>query len=137
MLLSIINRERRFSMRLAIAAAALAVATIGITGSVLAQDMDLMQFADPDGDGKVTAAEFTSFSEQGWSFFSQGADKVKVADLDPMAKPAFVGVTPDAEGFVTKAAYMAAVPARFKAADKDGDGVLSAAELNGSMKPVG
>jgi hypothetical protein len=136
MLLSIINRERRFLMRLAIAAAALLVATMGVTGSAWAQDMDLMQFADPDGDGKVTLAEFTSFSEQGWGFFSQGADKVKVADLDPMAKPAFVGVTPDAEGFVTKAAYMAAVPARFKAADKDGDGVLSAAELNGSMKPA-
>lgn len=118
-------------------AAILAAATICLSASVHAQDIDLMQFADPDGDGKVTMAEFTAFSEQGWGFFSQGADKVKIADLDPMAKPAFVGVTPDADGYVTKAAYMAAVPARFKAADKNGDGVLSAAELNASMKPAG
>ena len=123
-------------MRLAIAVAALAVSSLGLVGTVHAQDMDMMQYADADMDGKVTAAEFTAFSEQGWGFFSQGADKVKVADLDPMAKPSFVGVAPDAEGFVAKAAYMAAVPARFKAADKDGDGVLSAAELNGSLKPV-
>lgn len=123
-------------MRLTIAAA-LAAATIFAAGHVYAQDIDLMQFADPDGDGKVTLAEFTAFSEQGWGYFAQGADKVKLAELDPMAKPAFAGVTPDAEGYVTKTAYMAAVPARFKAADKNGDGVLSAAELNASMKPAG
>jgi hypothetical protein len=123
-------------MRMGIAAI-LAAATLCIAGSVHAQDIDLMQYADPDGDGKVTMAEFTAFSEQGWSFFSQGADKVKVADLEAMAKPSFAGVTPDAEGYVTKTAYMAAVPARFKAADKNGDGVLSAAELNAALKPAG
>jgi hypothetical protein len=118
-------------------AAILAAATICLSAGVHAQDIDLMQYADPDGDGKVTMAEFTSFSEQGWGFFSQGADKVKVVDLDPMAKPSFVGITPDAEGYVTKTAYMAAVPARFKAADKNADGVLSAAELNAALKPAG
>lgn len=123
-------------MRLGIAAV-LAAATLSIAGAVHAQDIDLMQYADPDGDGKVTMAEFTAFSEQGWGFFSQGADKVKVADLEDMAKPSFAGVTPDAEGYVTKAAYMAAVPARFKAADTNGDGVLSAAELNAALKPKG
>lgn len=122
-------------MRIAIAAAALVVAMAGFAGMASAQDMDLMQYADADSDGKVTGAEFTSFSEQGWAFFSQGADKVKIAELDPMAKGAFVGVTPDANGEVTKEAYMAAVPARFKAADKNGDGVLDAAELNGSIAP--
>lgn len=123
-------------MRLAIAVAALAVSSLGLVGAVHAQDMDMMQYADTDMDGKVTAAEFTAFSEQGWGFFSQGADKVKLSELDDMAKGAFVGVTPDANGEVTKALYMAAVPARFKAADKDGNGALSAAELNASMKPA-
>jgi hypothetical protein len=102
-----------------------------------AQDMDLMQFADPNGDGKVTPEEFAAFREQGWNYFSQGAEKVKVADLDPMAKGAFIGVTPDADGYVTRAAYLAATPARFKAADKNGDGVLDRDELNNSVKPAG
>ena len=122
-------------MRLAIAVATLIVTSAGVTGMVHAQDMDLMEYADTDKDGKVTQAEYTSFAEQGWSYFAQGADKVKVADLDAMAKPAFAGITPDAQGYVTKEAYMAGVPARFKAADKNGDGWLSAAELNGSMAP--
>lgn len=121
-------------MRAAIVIAILA-ASAGLTGAAPAQDVDLMQYADTDTDGKVTLAEYTAFSEQGWGFFSQGADKVKVSELDDMAKGAFAGITPDAAGYVTKAAYMAGVPARFKAADKDGNGTLSAAELNATMKP--
>lgn len=124
-------------MRVAIVAAALAVLAAGWTSQAWAQDVDLMQYADADHDGKVTAAEFTAFSEQAWNYFAQGADKVKVADLDPTAKGAFNGVAPDADGYVTKDAYMAAVPARFKAADKNGDGVLDAAELNAAMRPPG
>ena len=96
-----------------------------------------MQFADPNMDGKVTAEEYSAFSTQGWDFFSQGADKVKVADLDPAAKGAFSGIAPDADGNVTKAAYLAGIPDRFKAADKNGDGTLNAAELNATMKPPG
>jgi len=94
-----------------------------------------MQYADTNGDGKVTLEEYTAFQEQAWMYFSMGADSVKVADLDPMAKPAFRGVTPDANGVVTKAVFMAGVPDRFKAADKNGDGVLNAAELNATMAP--
>lgn len=122
-------------MRSKIAIAALVVAAAGFAGNAWAQDIDLMQYADTDMDGKVTATEYASFSEQGWGFFAQGADKVKVADLDPMAKGAFIGITPDADGNVTKTAYLAAVPGRFKAADKNGDGTLDAAELNATMKP--
>lgn len=122
-------------MRSKIAIAALVVATAGFAGHTWAQDIDLMQFADTDMDGKVTAVEYASFSEQGWGFFSNGAAKVKVADLDPMAKGAFNGITPDAEGNVSKEAYLAAVPGRFKAADKNGDGTLDATELNATMKP--
>ncbi len=120
-------------MRIAIAVAALA--TAGLAGGAWAQDADVMQYADGDQDGKVTAAEYTAFFEAGWAMSSQGADKVKVADVDPAGKAAFTGLTPDAGGFVGKDAYMAAVPARFKAADTNGDGVLSAAELNASMRP--
>ena len=124
-------------MRSVIAIAALVVATAGFVGHAQAQDVDLMQYADTDGDGKVTLAEYTTFSQQSWSFLAQDADKVKVADLQDMAKAAFAGIPPDADGFITKDAYMASVPARFKAADKNGDGVLSAAELNATMKPPG
>lgn len=122
-------------MRRAVHAVAALVAAAGFAGAAIGQDMDMMQYADADADGKVTPAEFTAFSEAGWGFFSQGADTVKVAELEAMAKPAFVGVAVAADGTVGKAAYMAVVPARFKAADKNGDGFLSADELNASMKP--
>jgi hypothetical protein len=117
------------------AAAIAAVAFGGFAGQALAQDMDLMAFADADKDGKVTTAEYASFSEQGWGFFAQGADKVKPAELDDMAKGAFNGIAPDAQGYVTHAVYTAAIPARFKAADKNGDGTLDGAELNATMAP--
>jgi hypothetical protein len=52
-----------------------------------------------------------------------------------MAKGAFIGVTADADGYVTKKAYLDATPTRFKAADKNGDGTLSRDELNNSLKP--
>ncbi len=116
--------------------AALVVATMGLMGKAQAQDMDLMTFADTDMDGKVTTAEYAAFSEAGWGFFSNGADKIKVADLDDMAKGAFVGITPDANGEVTKAVYTAAIPGRFKMLDKNGDGTLSAAELNAPPQPA-
>lgn len=121
-------------MRPAVVIAALAAAT-SFYGVSLAQDIDLMQFADADKDGKVTLQEYTAFSDQGWGFFSQGADKIKLADLDPQMKPFFAAYTPDADGNITKDAYMAKVPGRFKAADTNGDGVLSADELNATMKP--
>ena len=100
----------------------------------MAQDADVMQYADTNSDGKVTAEEYSAFLGQAWNYFTQSADKVKVAELDPMAKALFSGVTPDASGTVTKEAFLAAAPAKFKAADKNGDGVLDAAELNASMR---
>jgi len=121
-------------MRLGLAL--LASALTMVTVPVSAQDMDLMQYADTNGDGKVTPEEYAAFREGGWNYFAQGAEKVKLADLDAMAKGAFAGVEPDADGYVTKAAYLAATPARFKAADKNGDGVLDRDELNNSVKPA-
>ncbi|MBW8745875.1 MAG: hypothetical protein JF628_16350 [Sphingomonas sp.] len=123
-------------MRLKLALIASTVAMVALSAPASAQ-MDMMQFADPNGDGKVTAEEFTAFREGGWNFFSQGAEKVKLADLDEMGKGAFTGVKPDADGTVTKAAYMAVTADRFKAADKNGDGTLDRDEINNSMKPAG
>ncbi len=102
--------------------------------TAMAQDVDVMQYADSNGDGKVTPEEYAAFLGQAWDYLLQSAAKVKVADADPMAKPLLVGVTPDANGEVTKEAFLAAAPAKFKAADKNGDGVLDSAELNASMR---
>ena len=114
---------------LIISAAAVVCATAAI-----AQDVDVMQYADTNGDGKVTTEEYSAFLGQAWDYLMQSAEKVKAADVDPMAKGLIIGVTPDADGFITKAAFLAAAPAKFKAADKNGDGVLDAAELNASMR---
>jgi hypothetical protein len=92
---------------------------------------DLMEIADADHDGKVTLEEYQKFSEAGWGFVSQGAEKVKVADLDPQAQLAFFGITPDKDGYVSQKMYLDAVPARFKMFDVDKNGSLNADELNG------
>jgi len=123
-------------MRLKLALIVSTVAMAALSMPAHAQ-MDLMQFADPNGDGKVTPEEFAAFREGGWNFFSQGAEKVKLADLDEMGKGAFSGVKPDADGTITKAAYMAITADRFKVADKNGDGTLDHDELNNSIKPAG
>ena len=104
------------------------------TASAMAQDVDVMQYADTNGDGKVTQEEYAAFLGQAWDYLMQSADKVKAANVDPMAKGLIAGVAPDANGDITKAAFLAAAPAKFKAADKNGDGTLDAAELNASMK---
>ena len=114
--------------------------TVGLTfglfvSQALAQGMDPFPMVDADNDGKVTLAEYTTFHETGWGFFANGADKVKLADLPPFAKSAFVGVTPDANGEVTKAAYMAVAPVQFKTADKNGDGSLDKDEFAAMMGP--
>ena len=102
------------------------------------QAMDLMPIADTNQDGKVTAEEYKAFSEQGWGFVSQGADKVKLADLDPGAQLAFFGIQPNAEGFITQKMYMDAVPTRFAMFDADKNGSLNSDELNGrAFQPQG
>jgi Ca2+-binding EF-hand superfamily protein len=114
---------------IAVAAASLIVA--GFAAPVIAQggDFDLMGFADTNKDGKVSLEEFTAFQEQGWGFLSQGAESIKVAEMQPMMKPMMAGVPVDGSGAITHKAYMDSVPARFKAADKNGDGFLSKEEL--------
>jgi hypothetical protein len=118
-------------MRKMIAVAALIAAATLAVGKAEAQD--LMSFADTNMDGKVSLDEYKAFLAQGWMFIAMGAEKVKLADVDPMFKGAFTGVPVDAEGYVTQAAWNGSAEARFKAADKNGDGFLSAEELTASM----
>jgi len=118
-------------MRKWIAAAAVLAAATVMVGRAEAQD--LMSFADTNMDGKVSLDEYKAFLEQGWMFIAMGADKVKLADVDPMFKAAFTGVPVDAEGYVTQAAWNGSAEPRFKAADKNSDGSLNAEELTASM----
>ncbi len=118
-------------MRKMIAVAALLAATSLVAGRAQAQD--LMSFADTNMDGKVSLEEYKAFLAQGWMFIAMGADKVKLSEVDPMFKGAFAGVPVDADGYVTQAAWNGSAEARFKAADKNGDGSLSADELTASM----
>jgi hypothetical protein len=113
------------------AAALIAAATLALGQTAKAQD--LMSFADTNMDGKVSLDEYKAFLAQGWMFLAMGADKIKLADVDPMFKAAFQGVPVDAEGYITQAAWNGSAEPRFKAADKNGDGFLSAEELTASM----
>jgi len=114
-----------------VAVAALLVGAAAQAQGPEAAAMDLMPIADTNQDGKVTLEEYKAFAAQGWGFVSQGADKVKVADLDPQAQRAFFGITPDAQGYVTEKAYLDAAPGRFTLLDADKNGSLDAAEING------
>ena len=114
--------------------AAVSAALFCIAAPALAQDADVMQYADTNSDGKVTPQEYAAFLDTAWNYLTQSAEKVKVAGLDGAAKGLVSGVAPDADGMVSKAAVIAAAPAKFKAADKNGDGVLDAAEMNASMQ---
>jgi Ca2+-binding EF-hand superfamily protein len=118
-------------MRKWIAAAAVLAAATVMVGRAEAQD--LMMFADTNMDGKVSPEEYKAFLEQGWMFIAMGADKVKLADVDPMFKGAFTGVPVDGEGFVTQAAWNGSADTRFKAADKNADGSLNTEELTAAM----
>ena len=118
-------------MRRMIAAAAVLAAATVMAGGAQAQDM--MSFADTNMDGKVSLEEYKAFLAQGWMFLAMGADKIKVADIDPMYKAAFAGVPADADGYITAAAWNGSADARFKTADKNGDGSLNAEELTASM----
>ncbi|MBO9580666.1 MAG: EF-hand domain-containing protein [Sphingobium sp.] len=125
-------------MRSVFKLAMLLLATTVIVDKVQAQGggggpPNFMALIDTDKDGKVSQAEYTAFAEQRWGRLSQGADKVKVADLQGFQANALAGIAPDANGEVTKAAYLAAQPAKFKAADTNGDGSLSEAELMASF----
>ena len=113
----------------------LIASTLLVGSAAAAQDFDIFAFADADHDGKVTPAEYTAFREGGWSYFFNGAASVKLQDAADMSKNALAGSAVDAQGTVTHEAYTAAAPELFKKADKNGDGTLSAEELQASMAP--
>jgi Ca2+-binding EF-hand superfamily protein len=111
-------------------AAAFALIVAGVAPAAHAQDFDPMAMADKNADGKVDLAEATSFSAQGWDFSDQaGAGKIKKETLPDFMQVSFASAKVDADGFVTKEAFLAAVPDRFKAADKNSDGFLDNAEI--------
>ena len=93
--------------------------------------MDLMPIADSDADGKVTLEEYRAFSEQGWDVVSEGQRRLKWADLDPSAQVAFLGITPNPQGYITRQMYLGAIPGRFRMFDENSDQALSSDELNG------
>jgi len=113
---------------LAVAAALTLFAT-----PALAQEFDPMQFADSDHDGKVTLAEYTAFQEGGWNFVTQGAVSVKPADVPMPGGGMLMGIPTDADGVLTKEAFMAYVPTRFKAVDANADGSIDENELRASF----
>lgn len=111
-------------------AAAIILTFAGSALPAHAQDFDPMAMADTNADGKVSLAEATAFSAQGWTFVDQSnAGKIKKETLPDFMQPSFASAQVDAEGYVTKDAFLAAVPDRFKAADANADGSLSDAEL--------
>ncbi len=119
------------STSILIAVAALLAGAAAQAQGPEAAAMDLMPIADTNQDGKVTLDEYKAFTAAGWGFVSQGADKVKVADLDAQGQLAFFGITPDAQGYVTQKAYLDAAPARFALFDANKNGSLDSAEING------
>ena len=102
-----------------------------VDGTIAFTTLDLMPIADTDGDGKVTFEEYRIFSEQGWGFATQGRDEVRLGELDRISQTAFVGITPAPGGVITRQMYIDAIPDRFRMLDRNGDGALSADELNG------
>jgi hypothetical protein len=116
-------------MRFPAMTVAVALIAAGAAAPLLAQDFDPMQWADKDHDGKVTLDEATQFTAGGWEYFVPGgADTAMKSSFPSFAEPTVRDVPAAADGTITREAYLAAVPQRFKAADANADGTLDEAE---------
>lgn len=89
----------------------------------LARQSGRIMAADTDGDGRVSSAEFSAARSGGKG---QG---------DPAR--AFGRMDANHDGFVDKAEIETVLTRRFQRADRDGDGILSAAERHGGRKGAG
>ena len=125
----------RFIVLGATAAALIGTAAFAQAPEFQQQPTDLMPLADANGDGKVSLEEYQAFAAQGWDLVSQGAEKVKLTDLDPPTQRAFSGITVGADGYVTRKMYADTAAVRFKLLDTDRNGSLSADEINGRTQP--
>ena len=90
----------------------------------LARQSRRIMAADTDGDGRVSSAEFSAARSGGKG--SQG---------DPAR--AFGRMDANHDGFVDKTEIETVLTRRFQRADRDGDGILSAAERHGGRKGAG
>lgn len=82
---------------------------------------------DADGDASISMAEYQSFAN--FAFSQMDADKSGTLSAAEMAAHAdagaFARTDADGNGTVTAAEFKARMDANFKAADKDGDGLLN------------
>ena len=107
-------------------------------GGALAQDADLAKAADAafvaadhDQNGKVSWEEFRNRVVAVFGHLDQNEDGRIVGDEHPPAVDK--AGNPVQPGTVTAESFAASVGAAFKAADKDGDGELSAQEWSGKQ----
>jgi len=110
-------------------AAATALACFA-TPALAQYEAQAMGVADSNHDGKVSLAEYAAYQELGWNYLTDNADS---ADPERTAGHLLLGIPTDANGILTRKAFLAYVPKRFKAADENADGSLDAREFIASL----
>jgi len=116
-------------MKRAYAAAAILMLA-GAAPPAHGQDFDPMAMADANADGRVDLTEATAFSATGWTFVDQsGVGRIKRETLPDFMQASFASAKTDSEGYVTREAFLAAVPDRFKLADANADHLLNDDEM--------
>ena len=116
-----VARSRRWP---AFLAAALATAAISASGAAWCQDAS---YADFNHDGEVSFEEGRAFADLLWKkLLAQSPEFARLLKI----------VMPRQDGLIYKTDFRVALDARFKAADKNGDGVLDAREI-GDYLPNG
>lgn len=85
--------------------------------------------ADAEGDGMVSQDEFTAFYSVMWDLLGGGKEEIDVGRTNPIVRAMILGVIPKATAQVSRDALLDAAPTRYRAADADGNGVVSLAEM--------